>query len=198
MSFSDQTSAAMRLLPGVHKDRRRTKRVNLSLDGRFLNEDSEDFALKTTNLSCSGALITAETLPSISDNIICYFDDLGRVAASVIRVGPEGFAVRFRAAQHKRDKIADRLTWLLNKSVLGLPDDRSAKRYRAGGPALVTRKDGRQVQCRVLDISLTGASFQADGPAPLVGENVVAGNLNGEVVRSQGGVFAIRYLHKNG
>lgn len=188
----------MRLLPDVRKDRRRHKRVDLELHGRFLDDESEDHSLKTVNISCSGALLATSSRPAINASIVCYFDDLGRVAATVVRHTDDGFAVKFKAVEHKKDKLADRLTWLLNKNVLGLPEERLSQRYPASGSAIVTRKDGRQMQCRVLDISLTGASFETDGPVPLVGEMVTAGNLKGEIVRSQRGSFAIRYIHKGG
>lgn len=175
-------------------DRRRNKRIDLHLTGRFLNEESEDHALVTENLSCSGAMIISSHPPPDNTPIVCYFDDLGRVAASVIRRTKLGFAVSFRTTAHKRDKLADRLTWLLNKEALNLTDDRDTKRFQAGGPALIVLKDGRQIQCRVVDISLSGASFETEGGAPKMGDVIIAGNLRGEVVRVQEDSFAIRYI----
>jgi hypothetical protein len=139
-------------------------------------------------------MITSETRPDDGANIVCYFDELGRVAAEVIRNTPDGFAVRFKTSDHKRDKLADLLTWLINRERLDLHEDRKADRFPAGGPALVERSDGRQIQCRVIDISLTGASFATEAPPPLMGEQISTGNLKGEVVRSESGKFAIRYL----
>jgi hypothetical protein len=61
---------------------------------------------------------------------------------------------------------------------------------------MVTRANGRVLQCRTVDISLTGAAFEGDGPAPPIGEIVSVGNLQGEVVRTLRNGFAIRYLPK--
>jgi hypothetical protein len=55
-------------------------------------------------------------------------NELGRVAATVIRATPTDFAAHFRIVQHKREKLADRLTWLLNKDRLDLTDDRNGSR----------------------------------------------------------------------
>ncbi len=181
-------------LTRARKDRRRHKRVDLKISGRYLNDESEDHGMVTVNLSCSGALIDATKRPVSGSQIVCYFDDLGRVAATVVRRTPSGFAVRFNASAHKRDKLVDKLTWLLNRDQLDLSDDRASPRYSGGGPALIMRKDGRQLQCRVMDISLSGASFETDGPVPAVGEMVMAGNLRGETVRASEGLFAIRYI----
>ncbi len=180
--------------PLPRKDRRRHKRIDLKILGRFLNDKSEDHGMVTLNVSCSGALIEATERPASGANIVCYFDDLGRVAATVIRRTQDGFAVRFNASSHKRDKLADKLTWILNREKLGLSDERATQRYAGGGPALVMRKDGRQLQCRVLDISLSGASFETDGPVPEIGEIVTAGSLRGQTVRASEGIFAIRYI----
>lgn len=175
-------------------DRRQHKRIDLNLTGRFLNADSEDHPLSTLNISCSGAMIKAESKAAVDTQIVCYFDELGRVSAHIIRQTADGFAVRFNVTDHKRDKIADRLTWLLNKDRLELPDDRTTSRYDAGGPALIALQDGRQIQCRVVDISLAGASFETDGELPKMGEEVLAGNLRGTVVRVLQNCFAIRYI----
>lgn len=175
------------------KDRRRNKRVDLALDGRFLSKTGEDHTLRTMNMSCSGALVEAAMRPEEGTDIVCYFDELGRVSSTVIRQTANGFAVSFSVSQHKRDKLADRLTWLYNKEALSLSDERKAPRYVTDGPAIVVRADGLKLQCRVVDISLSGASFEADGAAPFVGEIVKAGNLDGEVVRRNRSNFAIRF-----
>lgn len=176
------------------RDRRRNKRVDLEIEGRFLSDSGDDHTLRTQNLSCSGALVHAAQRPPEGSDLVCYFDEFGRVATTVIRHTPDGFAIAFKASPHKKDKLADRLTWLLNREELDLSDEREAPRKAESSPAMVTREDGRNVQCTVIDISLTGASFEATGPAPFVGETVKAGNLTGEVVRRTRNVFAVRFL----
>jgi hypothetical protein len=179
-----------------NKDRRLYKRVPLNLAGRILDESSEDHEITTIDISCSGAMIRSDHRPHAGAQIICYFNDLGRVAATVIRATPTGFAVQFKTVEHKRDKLADRLTWLLNKDRLDLVDERNVSRTAAGGPALLTLDDGREIKCRVLDISLTGASFEAEDIAPMIGDTVFAGNVRGEVVRVSRKSFAIRYVRQ--
>ncbi|WP_300395927.1 PilZ domain-containing protein [Henriciella sp.] len=178
----------------LRKDRRSNVRVDLALNGRFLFDGAEDHGLLTRNISCGGAEIVAHVQPEVDAQLICYLDDLGRLEAEVVRRTPQGFAVRFKLTPRKRDKIADRLTWLLNYKQLGLSDEREAPRYAGGGPALVSRADGRVLQCRTIDISLAGAAFEADGPPPPLGEIVTVGNLRGEVVRTLRNGFAIRYI----
>ena len=178
------------------KDRRRNRRIAIRIKGRFLNEVSEDKGLQTRNISCGGALIDSDHRPPVGARIVCYFDHLGRVAATVNRLTATGFAVNFHTTQPKRDRLADKLIWMVNRGPLQMSEDRKASRYAAGGPAIVQREDGRDLQCRVVDISLSGASFRTTGPLPLIGETVKAGNLFGRVVRSEEQFFAIRYLTK--
>ena len=180
----------------LRKDRRRNRRVSVQLNGRFLAESGDDHTLLTENISCGGAAFMSRQKPAIGSRVVCYLDDLGRIETDVVRHTDAGFAVQFSVTMRKKEKIADRLTWLANVKALGLTDEREAPRYASGGPALVTRADGRVLQCRTIDISLSGAAFETDGPAPFVGERVTVGNLVGEVVRTLRNGFAIRYVGK--
>ena len=114
----------------------------------------------------------------------------------MIRKSESEFAVQFQTPQHKKDKLADRLVWLLNYEKYNLVDERASPRKATGGPALITRANGTKLQCRVIDISLTGAAFEFDGPVPIVGEHVRVGSLRGAVVRAVTGEFAIRFIHQ--
>ena len=180
----------------TQKDRRTHHRVRLALRGRFMHGD-QDYPLLVHNISCGGAFIRAQTTPEIDAKVVCYLDGLGRVPARIVRPSENGFAVAFEATAHKRAKLADQLTWLVNqeKYDLNIEETRDAPRKAANGPALVKRANGMKLQCRVVDISLTGAAFESRASAPALGERVQVGKLRGEVVRSIGKEFAIRFEH---
>lgn len=198
MSALENKTAGLRIRQDLHKDRRRNVRVPVTLNGRFLTGDADDHSLLTRNISCGGADLVANITPELNSALICYLDDLGRLEAEIVRHTDQGFAIKFNVSPRKKDKIADRLTWLANHKSLGLDDEREAPRYAGGGAALVTRANGRVLQCRTIDISLAGAAFEGDGPAPPLGEIVTVGNLRGEVVRTLRNGFAIRYITKGG
>lgn len=181
--------------PSEHdgQERRRHQRVPLKLGGRFLH-DGEDYPLVSVNVSCSGGLFRAKTVPPQMTKVVCYLDELGRIAGEVIRADGESFAVVFEATDRKRDKLADQLMWILNKGRYGLQETRAAKRYAGGKQAHVVRASGTRLACRVLDLSVTGAAFECEGPLPFIGERVRAGRLHGIVVRSEAGEFAIRIV----
>jgi len=188
-------SNAVRLQnPRLTKDHRVHRRVDIALHGRFLNDKSEEHSLISVNISCGGALVKAPSKPDLDSQAVVYFDELGRVVGTTVRHTEDGFALKFHVTQIKRDKLADKLVWLSNKDKLGLVEERGARRFDAEGPALIIRQDGRHLQCRVLDISLTGAGFVAEGPPPMIGEIVTTGNVSAEVVRSSGNNFGVRFI----
>ncbi|MEL7128987.1 MAG: PilZ domain-containing protein [Pseudomonadota bacterium] len=194
MSALSHSHAIFTQNPRLQRDHRRHRRVGLVLHGRFLNQTSEEHTLVTVDISCGGARVRANTKPGLGEQVVCYLDELGRVVGHVKRHTEDGFAIVFQVAQHKRDRLADKLVWLHNKDILGLVEERGAQRFAAEGPAILIRQDGRRLQCRVIDISLTGAGFETDGPAPLIGEMVITGNISGEVVRRSNNSFGIRFI----
>lgn len=197
MAIAVEPTAAIRVKPGLRKDHRRHRRTRLALHGRFLNASNEEHSFITTNISCGGARLRSQFIPEIDAQIVCYLDELGRIVGNVTRRTEDGFAISFAVSQVKRDRLADKLIWLINKDKLGLVEERGAQRFSAEGPAIITRQDGRRMQCRVVDISLTGAGFESNSPSPLVGEVVTVGNISAEVVRSTPKGFGVRFVRSS-
>lgn len=169
-------------------------RLELRLRGRFLDEKNEEYPMVSVALSARSAVLRANHVPQEGSKVVCYLDGIGRVIGTVSKRLAKGFELSFETSQHKRDKLADQIIWLANKDKLGLTDQREHKRYEADGPAQVRLPDGSILNCRVMDISLTGAGFEAIGRAPCFGDLIQVGQLRGEVVRSQGRSFGIRFL----
>ena len=49
--------------------------------------------------------------------------------AQIARLLQNGFAMTIAATPRKRDKLAAQLTWLANRSILNLPEDRRHGRF---------------------------------------------------------------------
>lgn len=186
---SDNSKAGTRPM----RDRRLHQRIPVKLGGRFLLE-GDDYPLISVNVSCGGGLFRAKTVPPKTARIVCYLNELGRISGHVVRADGETFAVEFEATDRKRDKLADQLMWIMNKDKYGFKEVREAPRFAGGKEAVVIRANGQKLKCRVLDLSVSGAAFEFTGPAPFLGERVIAGRLHGIVVRSQSGEFAIRIV----
>lgn len=172
----------------------RYKSVSLKLKGKFLDSLNEEHRLVTEDVSCGGATIMAKHRPDIGDNIVCYIDDFARIAGTVAKHTGTGFTLAFAAPQQKRERLADRLVWLLNAERLGLSEDRRETRIPVSAPCKVIRKDGETIECRVLDISLSGANFESDTITPQMDEVVRAGGVIGTVVRREKRMFAIQFI----
>ena len=177
------------------KEGRRTyRRIPLSLQGHFLDDEFDDHPMSSSDISCGGANITAKHIPPIGAKLVLYFDDLGRVPGTVIRQTGVGFVVCFKLSTHKKTRVADQLTWLWNRDTLGLSEERTSQRYEAGGVVKVCGPDGREYSCRVIDISLSGSALAHDGKVFEIGEIISIGKVKGEVVRTEDSHFAVRYL----
>ncbi len=172
----------------------RFRSVPLKLGGRFLDAFSEEHALLTREISCGGATIVSKARPGINSQIVCYIDDFARIAGRVVQHNPEGFVMSFDAPQNKREKLADRLVWLLNAGRLGLAEERAETRIPVSAPCQVKRADGSRMNCRVLDMSLSGASFETSDRLPYLEELVRAGTVVGRVVRVEKRLFAVHFL----
>ena len=196
MSALEKDHKIFRQNPRLRKDHRRHRRVRMKLHGRFLNHESEEHGLVTDNISVGGAYLKSAAIPPMDAQIVCYFEHLGRIVGDVVRIDDDGFAIKFKVSQIKRDRLADKIIWLVNKDRLGLVEERGAQRFAAEGPALILRQDGTTLQCRVIDISLSGAGLEADGPLPMIGETIQVGNIKAEVVRVNANGFGVRFNKK--
>ena len=67
------------------------------------------------------------------------------------------------ATPRKRDKLAAQLTWLANRQILNLPEDRRHGRIVPRNPmARLILPNGTNVACRVIDLSPSGAAIATD------------------------------------
>ena len=97
------------------------------------------------------------------------------------------------ATSRKRDKLAAQLTWLANRHILGLPEDRRHERIVPRNPrATVVMPDGATALCRIVDMSLSGASVACDVKPP-VGSVIWLGKTQARVVRIGEEGFAVEF-----
>jgi hypothetical protein len=88
-----------------------------------------------------------------------------------------------QAASRKRDKLASQLTWLANRTALGLPEDRRHERVTPRVLTTVLKLDnGREYAARIIDISMSGAAVAIDEKPPM-GAGVTIGSTTAKVVR---------------
>jgi hypothetical protein len=87
------------------------------------------------------------------------------------------------ATMRKRDKLAAQLTWLANRHILNMPEDRRHGRITPRNPSgRLILANGVNIAVRVIDISESGAAISTD-QRPEIGSPVTIGKIPGRVVR---------------
>jgi hypothetical protein len=174
-------------------DRRRHQRVKVHVTGRYMLESRREYPCHTIDMSPGGVALAAPAPGGIGERVIVYLDQIGRVEGKIARLLPDGFAINFSATVRKRDKLAAQLTWLANRHILGLPEDRRHDRIQPKIPRTVlTLPDGRKVVARLSDASTSGAGITTDIDLAM-GLRIIVGKLPATVVRKYEGGFAVEF-----
>ena len=115
--------ANKKFLPAA-EERRRFQRVKVHLLGRYMLPDRREFPCQVINMSPGGLALLAPGIGNVGDRVVAYLDHIGRVEGKITRIIDNGFAMTIGATPRKRDKLAAQLTWLANRDILNLPEDR--------------------------------------------------------------------------
>jgi PilZ domain-containing protein len=175
------------------QDRRRFQRVSVNLLGRYMLADRREFPCQVVNMSPGGMALIAPVTGQPGERVIAYVDHLGRLEGHIARLFQNGFALTISATARKRDKLAAQLTWLANRHILGLPEDRRHGRIVPRNPmGRLILPNGLNLTCRVIDMSQSGAGI-ATNERPPIGTLVTLGNVQGRVVRHLEDGFAIEF-----
>jgi hypothetical protein len=174
-------------------ERRRFQRVGVNLLGRYMLADRREFPCQVVNMSPGGMALIVPVAGTPGERIIAYVDHLGRLEGHVARTFQNGFAMTISATARKRDKLAAQLTWLANRQILGLPEDRRHGRIMPRNPiGRLIMPNGVNLTCRIIDVSQSGAGIATDQRPP-IGALVTLGKVQGRVVRHLEDGFAIEF-----
>src|SRR6185312_11132384 len=116
------------------EERRRHQRVKVNLLGRYMLADRREFPCQVTDMSPGGMALVAPMLGIPGERVIAYVDHLGRLEGKIARLIDNGFAMTISATLRKRDNLAAQLTWLANRQILNLPEDRRHGRFVPKNP----------------------------------------------------------------
>ena len=180
----------------LSEERRRYPRVRVNLLGRYMLTDRHEYPCQVTDMSQGGMTLIAPVIGQLNERVIAYVDHVGRLEGVVTRQLENGFAMNIAATPRKRDKLAAQLTWLANRDILNLPEDRRHDRIIPRNPiSLLTLEDGTKMTCRVIDMSLSGAAIAAENRPPLK-SLVLLGKVQSRVVRNLEEGFALEFVHE--
>lgn len=188
-----ETQAAPASRPDA-SDQRRHQRVRVALLGRYMLSDRQEYPCQTVDMSPGGVRLTCAVVGALGERVVLYLEHVGRIEGTIARQTGDGFTVRLSATPRKRDKIASQLTWLANRELLGLPEGRSHERLVPIESAVTLRLDnGREIEARLIDISLSGVAINCAEALPL-GAMVIVGSTPGRLVRYFDIGFGVQFL----
>jgi hypothetical protein len=144
-------------------------------------------------MSPGGMALIAPVSGREGERIVAYIDHVGRLEGTIARVYQNGFAMTVAATRRKRDKLAAQLTWLANRHILNLPEDRRHDRSVPRNPMTqLIMPNGVNLTCRIIDASLSGAAIGTDQRPP-IGALVGIGKVQARVVRHLDDGFAVEF-----
>ena len=164
------------------------------LFGRFMLADQSEYPCRVVQITPDHADLTSSAEVEEGAQIVAYIDEIGRVEGTAINVGEESFRLQFKLTPLKRERIFKRLEWLRDKAAGKAHDQRRHQRYQPkNSQSVITLPDGRSYPCKVLDISLSGASVETS-VLPALGTHIMLGKMYGRVVRYHEQGLGIEFL----
>ena len=182
--LTDNNTSARNTRPGrSYAQMPRFQRVKVSVLGRYMLADRREFPCQILEMSPGDAAVIAPVSGNVGEKVIAYLDHVGRIEGTILDSIEGGFVMEVAASPRKRDKMAAQLTWLANKDLLNLPEDRRHERVVPDiRHSYVVLDDGRRYNCKIIDISLSGAAIELD-VRPAMGTPVTLGRMRARVVR---------------
>jgi len=175
------------------QERRRYERFELALPGRFMLYDRLEYPCWTIDVSPAGVGVIGLHKGDIGERIVAYISQIGRIEGMIARRLAKGFALEIQATALKREKLAQRIAWLVKRETLGAPDERRHERIPAEDQQTKLRTpDGREYPAALIDVSAPGAAFNVDA-APPIGSPVTIGRTSARVVRHFPGGIAVTF-----
>ena len=174
-------------------EQRRHQRVKVNILGRYMLADKREFPCQTLDMSVGGVSLFAPVRGVLGERVVVYLDQLGRIEGVIARLTKNGFTLSMSLPLMKREKLAEQLTWLINRDALGMEEDRRHERVTPRATRTILRlADGETYPVKIIDISLSGVAVTADAKPPL-GSAVTIGQTNGMVVRHFNGGIAVEF-----
>src|SRR5690606_34650026 len=128
------------------------------------------------------------------ERVVAYLDHIGRIEGPVAEITEGGFVLNLMASARKREQLAAQLTWLANKDILNLPEDRRHERLVPDNRhSTIVLEDGRRYDCKIIDISLSGAAIEM-AVRPAMGTPVTLGRMRARVIRHFQDGVAVEFI----
>ena len=173
-------------------DRRRFKRVAVTLPGRYLLEDGSEHACLCIDVSVGGVRLRAAQAGPWGSRVIAYIDSIGRIEGYIVRRAPGWFALECRITARKGERVQERIALITDGDYAELLDRRNGSRESVDRQAYLTTRDGRRHVAQITDITREGAALLTEAQ-PEIDERVRLESRHARVVRLFPGGVALRF-----
>ncbi len=154
----------------------------------------QEYPCKLNDISVGGASIYAPVDVDVGERIVAYFDQIAGLEGTVCRLYSGGFAIGLDVTQHKREKLAAQLTWLINRHEFNGLEAREHERIPVlSSSQALTLAEGLTISCTIIDVSMSGASV-ATPARPELGMEVKLGNLRARVARHHDQGIGLKFI----
>jgi hypothetical protein len=177
-------------------EKRNIPRVAISIGGRFMREDRSEYGGTAIDASIQTVTVETDVKCRVGERVIGYFYTIGRIEGKVLQTTDTGFTLEIVTTPMKRDRLASQLTWLANREILNLPEDRRHDRVVPRDPRIpvrnLTDNSGNTVQGHLIDVSRSGAAVSIKGTFAKDDE-ILLGTTPARVVRAFDGGIAVEF-----
>jgi hypothetical protein len=178
--------------------------VNIAVGGNYTLANWYDsqgkprtFACRTTRVSPFKMIVDVPVVGKVGDPITSYFSDFGKLEGFISDTMSGAFLLEFEMTRPKREKLANKLTWLEKKQKdPSIPEVRSNPRIIPASPhSTLILADGSTHGCFVIDMSVSGVAVSAQVQPP-IGMPLAVGACIGRVVRALPDGFAVKFVEQ--
>ena len=177
--------------------RRNVPRVSISIGGRFMRENRIEYAGTVTEASVQFLRIETDAACRVGERIVGYFYTVGRIEGKVHSLSEGSFLLELAATEAKRDKLASQFTWLANRALLNLPEDRRHDRIVPRDPRVTVRNLSSPhailLNGHIIDVSPSGIAVSVVGGDFANGQDVMIGSTKARIVRAFDGGLAAEF-----
>ena len=183
---------AFSMTTGLDEEATEPRPARKILFGRFMLPDMTEHACQLSNIDADGADLLCDYIVDAGTSIIAYLDDIGRVDGTIERNIDGGFHIAFKLTGARRERMEKRLDWLKRPDAGERRHDRFQPKKAISS---ITLTDGREYDCEVLDISVSGAAVKIH-VLPSIGTYVSLGKMRGRIVRYTSDGIGIEFMRK--
>ncbi len=173
-------------------DRRRFRRVEVSLPGRYMLEDGSEHPCICIDVSVGGVRLRADNAGPWGSRVVAYIDGVGRIEGYIVRRAPGWFALESRITPRKGERVQERIAQISEAEPARDASHVSPPRDRAGRQVYLTTSDGRRYDAEIADITRQGAAVLT-AAQPEIDERVRLESRSARVERRFPGGLALRF-----